>query len=238
MPINLLDVVKNFQGKPHQIKAIEELDCMMDPALKRDDSPWVVTWRNAPDPEFHSGVITPELMSRLTRFGPESFDHLFCEDFNEALSLAGFDSELGPLQMLMANLLHESGEFQYFKELDPGYYLNDRHDLGNYHKNDGPLFRGVTPLQVTGRAAYQEASDWLFAWCGIDDPLIMERGCDYVAEVYPFTFMVPWILKNDLLKICKTQGFDACCYKINGGWNGKADRDHYYRICQREILSL
>ena len=238
MPISLLDVVNNFTAKKHQIKALQELESMMDPALKRDDSPWVQTWRNLPDPDYSTGVITPELMSRLTRFGPSSFDQFFCQDLNEALSMSGFDSDLDALRMLMANLLHESGEFQYLKEIDPGHYLEFRTDIGNTEKGDGPKFRGVTPLQVTGRYNYARAAAWMREWMGVDDPLIMEQGCDYVAEIYPFTFMVPWLLDNDLLNICKTEGFNACCYKINGGWNGKADRDHYYKICKREILSL
>ena len=44
-----------------------------------------------------------------------------------------------------------------------------------------------------------------------------------------------WIKENDLLSVCLNQGFDACCKRINGGWNGYEDRKTKYAICQREM---
>ena len=148
MPINLLDVVRNYQGKPWQEQAIRELDSMLDPRLKQDDSPWVTTWRRThSDPEIYNGIITPELMERLTGYPADSFDYTFCHDFNEMLDATGYDSFLGPLQMLMANLMYESGNFKFMKEIDPGHYLEFRNDLGNCQAGDGPKFRGCGPLQ-------------------------------------------------------------------------------------------
>lgn len=240
MPINLLDVVRNFQGKPWQTEAIEELNEMLDPRLKRDDSPWVVTWRRGKtDIELHEGVITPELMERLTGYPASSFDHIFCESFNEMISATGVDSDLGCLQMVMANLLHESACFKFMKEIDPGYYLENRcSDLGNCQPGDGPKFRGCGPLMITGRAHFETFYRWMRDYRGIDDKNIIEKGTEYVADVYPFEIAIPWIIDNKLVQICKTEGFDACCYKINGGWNGYEERCAYYKICKREILSL
>ena len=47
---------------------------------------------------------------------------------------------------------------------------------------------------------------------------------DYVANTYPFTSAQIWIKENDLLNVCLNQGFDSCCTRINGGWNGYDDR--------------
>lgn len=239
MPINLLDVVENYHGYPWQVDAIKELDSMMDPRLKRDDSPWVQTWRKAGyDPELSSGIITPELMERITSYPASSFNAAFCEDFNLMLDFTGFDSHLRPLQYLMANLCHESAGFKYMKEIDPGDYLEFRSDLGNCHKGDGPLYRGCGPLQVTGRYHFARFYEWLKEFRGIDDPKIMELGTDYVADAYPFQIAISWIQDNNLLDVCLKEGFEACCVRINGGYNGFADREDWLAICKREILSL
>lgn len=239
MPIDLLDVVENYQGYHWQIEAIKELESMMDPRLKRDDSPWVKTWRREGyDPEISSGIITPELLERITGYPASSFDYVFCEDFNLMLDFTAFDSYLGPFQMLMANLLHESAGFKYMKEIDSGEYLEFRSDLGNCHKGDGPLYRGCGPLQVTGRYAFQRFYEWLKEFRGIDDPRIMELGTDYVADVYPFQIAISWIEDNNLLDVCLHEGFEACCVKINGGYNGWEDRKAWYAVCKREIIEL
>ena len=60
-------------------------------------------------------------------------------------------------------------------------------------------------------------------------------GVDYVANTYPFTSAQIWIKENDLLNVCLNQGFDSCCTRINGGWNGYDDRLAKYKICQREM---
>ena len=61
-------------------------------------------------------------------------------------------------------------------------------------------------------------------------------GVDYVANTYPFTSARIWIEENHLLDVCLTQGFDACCKRINGGWNGIDDRRAKYEICRREMV--
>ena len=50
---------------------------------------------------------------------------------------------------------------------------------------------------------------------------------------YPFRSALTWIEDNDLLNVCLKDGFDACCYRINGGWNGKVDRDEKYAIAKK-----
>ena len=127
--------------------------------------------------------------------------------------------------MLIANLMHETGNFRWMKELADGTAYNNRTDLGN-GPNDGPKYKGAGVLQLTGRYNYQKAAEMLH------DDLIVERGCDYVADHYPFRSALAWIKDNRLLKVCLEQGFDNCCYRINGGWNGIDDRHRKYQICK------
>lgn len=174
-----------------------------------------------------TGICSRELMHRLTGYAANTFDDIFVNDCNYLFKDTGFDQHLGPMQMLMANMMHETCNFVLMKEVASGVAYNGRSDLGN-GPNDGPIFKGAGVLQLTGKYNYQRLAE------GIGDQRVME-GVDYVANTYPFTSARIWIEENNLLSICLNEGFDACCKRINGGWNGYDDRLAKYRICQREM---
>ncbi len=228
--INLEDFFSWFGGSardglPWQKDAVALLFDELPGHLKQNDSDWVALFRNKQD--LTADIITPELLARLTGRSSEEFSQRFCLDFNVLLSDTGFDRHPA-LQMLMANILHETGGLLYLRELASGQAYNNRQDLEN-GPTEGPKYKGAGVLMLTGRYNYSRAAERLV------DPKILELGVDYVAKNYPFTSAIPWIEDNDLLHICLTEGFDACCYKINGGWRGYQDRIHWYRICQREL---
>ena len=232
-PILLTDAARFYSLSPHQTMAWEWLQEAIDQQTLDE---FAVRYRNNPKPEpapTHEGYITPDLMQAVTGHPAASFDQSFCNDFNDMLESTGFDQHLDAMQMLMANLCHESCGFVYMKEIASGEAYNYRKDLGNIYPGDGPKFKGCGPLQVTGRANHQASADWLRDHRGIDDGKIMELGTDYSADHYAFSMAIPWLLNNDLLNVCLKQGFDQCCYRINGGWNGKADRDRWYEKCKQ-----
>jgi predicted chitinase len=202
-----------------------------DPALLTEAAAWVAAYRETPPAP--AGVVTPELMHRLTGYRAEAFDQRFCDDFNLMLEATGFDKHPEALQMLMANLMHESCNFVYMKEIASGDAYEGRHDLGNTQPGDGRRFKGCGPLQVTGRVHFQQFYDWLKQHRGIADPRILAEGTSYVADQYPFEIAISWILNNHLLDVCNNQGFEACCVRINGGHNGYADRLAKYQICKK-----
>ena len=232
-PIQLTDAAKYYKAESQQASAFEWLQLQQTPETMAE---FAKQYRykpsTAPDFEGQAGYITPDLMQGITGHPASSFDAAFCNDFNDMLESTGFDQHLDAMQMLMANLCHESCGFVYMKEIDSGEYLNGRRDLGNVYPGDGPLFRGCGPLQVTGRNHFQSASDWLRDHRGIDDGKIMELGTDYAADHYAFTIAIPWLLNNDLLTVCLHKGFEACCVKINGGYNGFEDRCVWYSKCK------
>ena len=150
----------------------------------------------------------------------------FCGDFNKLLMMTGFDQHKDAMCMLIANLSHETGNYRWMKEIADGTAYNNRSDLGN-GPNDGPKYKGAGVLMLTGKYNYTRAA------AELQDPLIVERGCDYVADHYPFRSALCWIKDNDLLGICLGKGFDDCCYRINGGWNGYEDRKEKYEITKK-----
>ena len=193
-----------------------------------EDAAWITAYRNKPEPVATKGICTPKLMEQLTGHKASSFDSVFVNDCNRLFADTGFDKYLEAMQMLMANMMHETCNFVYMKEISDGLYLRGRSDLG-HGPNEGELWKGAGVLQLTGKYNYSRLAD------GINDQRVME-GVDYVANTYPFTSARIWIEENDLLNICLTEGFDACCRKINGGWNGYEDRLTKYAVCQAYMV--
>ena len=219
---DLRDVCRSYKGLPHQDQA---LLYMQDELPQGVWHVFLEHWRN--DPPAPAGICTPELMHKLTGHPASSFDSVFCDDCNRLFADTGFDKHPQALQMLMANMMHETCNFVSLKELASGAAYSNRLDLGN-GPGDGPKYKGAGVLQLTGRHNYQRLAD------AIGDPRVME-GVDYVAEKYPFTSAKIWIQENHLLDVCLNKGFEACFIRINGGHNGYADRCAKYEICKREM---
>ena len=233
-PIKLTDAAKWYAEEPHQIAAWEHLQAELSP---KQVEAFQAMYRNRPaerpvgaqegNPQGLGGYVSPELMHRLTGYPAASFDSVFCNDCNALFAETGFNEHLDAMQMLMANLMHETANFLYLSELSDGLYLRGRSDLG-HGPNEGEVWKGAGVLMLTGKYNYQRFAD------DIGDPKVMD-GCHYVANTYPFTSARTWIRDNDLLEICLAQGFDACCIRINGGTNGWEDRHAKYEICKREM---
>ena len=223
MTINLNNAAKYYKELPHQIAAWNFLESKIPEDILDE---FADLYRAAPANPSKS-IITPEVMQQLTGHSADKFDATFCTDFNKLLMASGFDKHIDCVAMLTANLMHETGNFVWMKEIADGWAYEGRADLGNTEPGDGPKYKGSGVLMLTGRYNYSRCAEKLH------DPKILERGCDYVADQYPFRSALGWIEDNDLLNICLHQGFDACCYRINGGYNGYDDRLAKYQICKK-----
>ena len=224
MTVVLNDFFKFFSGTPEQLEAVQLLQSSMPASLLKDDAAWIVKFREQPaTPE--GGYFTPEMFEALTGYAAHLFPQDFCDDCNQLFEDTGFSQHLNAAQMLMANLMHETGGFRWMKELADGWAYEGRADLGNTQSGDGPRFKGVGVLQLTGRYNYQQLAD------DVDDPRVME-GVDYVVDKYPFTSAASWIKNNNLLELAKRGEFEQVCVRVNGGYNGYQDRCNKYAICQ------
>jgi predicted chitinase len=123
----------------------------------------------------------------------------------------------------MAQIAHESDGFKTTTEYASGKAYEGRKDLGNVQPGDGTRYKGRGFIQLTGRANYEKFGKQL----GIDlvnkpelaaDPRVAmelaaaywnDRGLNALAD------------KGDLKGITK---------RINGGYNGLQDRQHYYNM--------
>ena len=133
------------------------------------------------------------------------------------------------IRHFLSQTAHESGGGRWKREISDGWYLEGRTDIGNTQPGDGPKYKGAGYIQLTGRYNYQKLSDYL------NDPRVME-GVDYVAKTYPFTSAGYWWVSNEMNELCDTNPtVEQVTLRVNGGYNGLTDREHYYTICQRVI---
>ena len=223
----ITDAAKYYKAEPHQDAAWEYLWESLDPYTQEA---FMHAYRDAPEaPEAPEGIITVEIFSELTGYDASLFKQSEADDCNKLLAITGFDQDMEATCMLMANILHETCNLKYLKELADGWAYEYRSDLGNTEYGDGPKYKGAGVLQLTGKHNYSRLC------AAIGDPRIME-GVDYVADVYPFRSAETWIHENYLLDCAQQKGFDAVCVRINGGWNGYDDRLAKYNICRRVLL--
>ncbi|MCO8313285.1 glycoside hydrolase family 19 protein [Pseudomonas mandelii] len=127
----------------------------------------------------------------------------------------------------LAQVGHESGQFQYVRELGSDQYLS-KYDtgtlaarLGNTREpdGDGQKYRGRGLIQITGRDNYHQCSLGLFG----DDrllflPELLEKP-QWAAESAAWFWQ-----QNGLNELADRDQFNSITRRINGGLNGLQDR--------------
>ncbi len=122
----------------------------------------------------------------------------------------------------LANVVHESGSFQYSEEIYSGRSYEDRADLGNHQPGDGMRFKGRGLIQVTGRANYAACGKAL----GLDllnRPELLEQPQAAVDSAAWF-----WDTHN-CNALADVDQFTNLRRRINGGLNGLAECKAIYR---------
>ena len=225
--MSLLNAAKYFKGLPHQEEAWKALEARLPAHVVEK---FMEAYRNAPKTSQapQGGIISLQTFEDLTGYRKELFTTTEVDDFNRLLRETGFDQDIEATRMLTANILHETANLKYMKEIADGWAYEGRSDLGNVQPGDGPKYKGAGVLQLTGRYNYSRLSK------ALDDSRVME-GVNYVSTTYPFMSAKTWIEENDLLWIAQNMGFDSVCHRINGGWNGYEDRLAKYQVCQRVL---
>lgn len=121
----------------------------------------------------------------------------------------------------VAQLAHESVGLTAFQEFASGKQYEGRKDLGNVVAGDGVRYKGRGPIQLTGRANYREVGKAL----GVD----LENNPKLASNPeIGFRIAGHFFESKGLNSLADQQKFDSITKRINGGFNGKADRDRYY----------
>jgi predicted chitinase len=141
----------------------------------------------------------------------------------------------------LAQLAHESGQFRFMEEIWGPTPAQRRYEpesslattLGNTEPGDGKRFKGRGPIQITGRANYRRFGDLL----SVDLVSTPER-----AAVPDLAFRIAalfWSKKglNELADRATDEAFREITRRINGGFNGLAERQKFYEVA-RTVLAV
>jgi predicted chitinase len=124
----------------------------------------------------------------------------------------------------LAQLALESGELRYMEEIASGEAYEGRKSLGNTQPGDGKRFKGRGPIQITGRANYTDAGRALGLNL-VDNP---ERAADFDVGFR----VAGWFWQsrglNALADLGTLAAFRSITHRINGGYNGLAEREAYW----------
>ena len=136
----------------------------------------------------------------------------------------------------LAQLAHESAQFKFMEEIWGPTAAQRRYEppdklasnLGNTEPGDGFRFKGRGPIQVTGRANYRRFGDLL----GLD--LVGSPAQAASPEVAFRIAALYWSKKglNELADRATPEAFREITRRINGGFNGLADRQRFYETAK------
>jgi len=177
-----------------------------------------------------AGSISNAQLAKIMPGASSSKIAQYAPYLNQAMQQAGINTPARQAAFL-AQLGHASGSFQYMQELASGKAYEGRKDLGNTQPGDGVKYKGRGPIQITGRANYAAAGKAL----GID--LINHPELAATPQVGFQTAAWYWNTHNlNALADQNTQAsFDKITKSINGGYNGKADRDSRWNTAKQQL---
>ena len=225
MTIQLTDAAFYYKQEPHQTKAWDWLEAQLTPAQLEE---FGRLYRDRPEVPSGYTYVTKRQLAEIWQCSPTLIADSEIVELNKCLETFQITTP-SRIRHFLSQTAHESGGGRWKKELSDGWYLEGRTDIGNVYHGDGPKYKGAGYIQLTGRHNYQKFSDY------IGDPKVMD-GVDYVAETYPYTSAGYWWWSNGMNELCnKNPTVRQVTRRVNGGYNGITDREHYYAICQRVI---
>jgi len=123
----------------------------------------------------------------------------------------------------LAQVGHESLSFVYTQELASGAAYEGRKDLGNIKKGDGMRFKGRGLMQLTGRDNYASYGKHIkIDLLKLGNELLVATTPRYALDV-SLWFWDSRKLNNHADK----DNLKAITRRVNGGYNGLADRANY-----------
>jgi putative chitinase len=151
---------------------------------------------------------------------------LYIGPLNRALAEFHIDNRLR-ICAFLGQVAHESGQLAWFHEFASGMEyditVNPRlaRSLGNVNPGDGPRYKGRGPIQLTGRNNYIACGKAL----GID----LVDNPDLAVQPGIAFRTAGWFWSTHGLNALADQSdYRTITRRINGGYNGWADRVKYY----------
>ena len=153
---------------------------------------------------------------------------LYVEPLNATMEEFEISANVARETHFLAQVAHESGGFNYVRELASGEAYEGRSDLGNNEIGDGVRFKGRGLIQITGRSNYADCGTALGADL-VANPELLEQP-DLAAR------SAGWFWNSRHLNEYADKGdARAITKRINGGLNGYQDRLTYLQLAQERL---
>jgi predicted chitinase/uncharacterized protein YukE len=173
------------------------------------------------------GGITVETLRKIMPFLSAKKAAAYLPLLNAAMAEANINTPRRQAAFL-AQVAHESGQFRYMEEIASGAKYEGRKDLGNTQPGDGVLYKGRGPIQLTGRANYEAAGQAL----GLD----LVNNPKTVSDPSVGFRTTAWYWDSrGLNDLADAGNFREITHRINGGYNGQADREAYYAAAKKAL---
>jgi putative chitinase len=169
-------------------------------------------------------VLTDDLIKRID----PNVKKNYASALNPAMAAGGITTP-PRVAAFLAQILHESGSFQFLRELASGAAYEGRKDLGNTQPGDGVRYKGRGFIQLTGRANFRSAGSGL----GID----LENNPDLAEQPDIAARLAVWFWNKKNLNVRADVGdFVGITRAINGGTRGLQERTRLYESA-KQVLS-
>ena len=176
-----------------------------------------------------TGSLSSSVLKRVMPTISDAKINQYLGHLNNAMAQGGINT-CARQSAFLAQLGHESGDLRYMEEIASGAAYEGRKDLGNTQPG-GRRFKGRGPIQLTGRTNYINAGRAL----GVD---LVNNPTLAATPEWGFKIAV-WFWNTRGLSSYADQNtqsaFDTITKRINGGTNGKADRDNRWRSAKAAL---
>jgi putative chitinase len=183
-------------------------------------------------------LITKENLHEIMPHATQKNIDLFIDPLNAAMEEFEINTPLR-IAAFLAQVAHESGSLTYTKELASGDAYEYREDLGNlksqaltiahaHGSTTGRFYKGHGLIQLTGYYNHLACSKALGIDC-LNKPFLLTEPEGAARSAAWFWY------EHNLNELADKGKFNRCTKIINGGFNGKADRDAFYAKAKRVL---
>lgn len=174
-------------------------------------------------------TMTPTLLASIMPHAPKERCSTFLPFMLEAMAEFHINTPLRQAAFL-AQIAHESGELRWMEEIWGPTQQQACYEppspvarmLGNFKSGDGHRFKGRGPIQITGRYNYRKFGRLLCLDLEGQPRMVAKPEVGFrVAGAYWST--------NGLNELADVEDIHGITKRINGGFNGLAERQSYYR---------
>lgn len=183
-------------------------------------------------------MLTPEQFKAAMPNASEANRLKYLPSMNDGMAKFGIHTAQRQA-MFLAQVAHESGNLHYVEELASGAAYENRKDLGNLEKEalnaahakgttTGKFYKGHGLIQVTGFYNHKKCGEALKV-DAVNDPQIL-ASARYAA------MSAAWFWGTHGCNEFADQGdFKAVTKRINGGYNGLADRLAHWELAKKAL---